>query len=116
MLAGIPIARINSEGGLEDIGTGLVIIFSMVCAGAALGATLALAVTRRERAVVTGALVLPSMVVGVFIVLVVVGRLGFGPIVLFVGLIVVAIVALWLSRALAVLSLRSGNSSPVRED
>ena len=105
LLAGIPIARVNAQGGLEAIGTGLVIVFSMLCAGTALGAGTGVAVTRRPRPFATALLVLPAMLVGTFVALVLFGRLELNVTFFFAGLAVVAVTALWLSRAVAVASI-----------
>ena len=114
LLAGIPIARVNAQGGLEAIGTGLVIVFSMLCAGTAVGAGVGVALTRRPRPIATALLVLPAMLVGTFVALVVFGRFELNVVVFFAALAVVSVTALWLSRAVAMTSADSPET--LRED
>lgn len=114
LLVGIPIARVSAQGGLEAIGTGLVIVFSMLCGGTALGAGIGVALTRRPRPIATALLVLPAMLVGTFVALVVFGRLELNVTVFFSALAVVSVTAVWLSRAVAMMSVDS--SEAFRED
>jgi len=114
LLAGIPIARVSAQGGLEAIGTGLVIVFSMLCAGTALGAGAGVALTRRPRPIATALLVLPAMLVGTFVALVVFGRFEMHVTFFFAALALVAVSALWLSRAVAVMSIDAPEE--LRED
>jgi hypothetical protein len=62
-------ATANLDGGLEVIGTAIIILFLVVAVCAGVGVGVALAIRKAPRALATGALVMPSVITGTMLVL-----------------------------------------------
>ena len=112
----IPIANANASGGLEAVGTVLVILLLALTVGAALGAGVGLVIVGHPRPIVTALLSLPAMMAAVMVAVWLMASLDvdwwFGlPL-----LIVISAVSLWLARALATVGRHENAGTTVREE
>jgi hypothetical protein len=94
-------ATSNLDGGLEVIGTAIIILFLVVAASAGVGVGVALAIRKAERALATAALAMPAVITGTVM------ALRFAPdlaVPLFLIVLGASLVfALWLARVVVML-------------
>jgi hypothetical protein len=62
-------ATANLDGGLEVIGTAIIILFLVVAVAAGVGVGVALSIRKAPRALATGALAMPAVIAGTMLVL-----------------------------------------------
>lgn len=109
VLIGVPIANANAEGGLEGVATSLLILFLSLCVCTAVGAALALGVSKQHRPIVTGLITVPVMFAATYVAALIATRAADTPILLVPAIIVGSIGALLASRALAMIGNKAGS-------
>lgn len=116
VLIAIPIGNANATGGLEAVGTVLVILLLALTIGAGLGAGVGLVIAGHPRPIVTALLSLPAMMAAVLIAVRLMSSLNVDGWVGLPLLIVTSAVSLWLARALATIGRRDTVGPTVREE
>lgn len=105
-------ATSNLDGGLEVIGTAIIILFLVVAVGAGVGVGVALAIRKAPRPLATAALAMPAVITGTVLVLRYAPDLTVPLFLIVLGASLVF--SLWLARVVVMLPGR--NRVDVRED
>jgi hypothetical protein len=98
-------ATSNLEGGLEVIGTAIIILFLVVAVIAGIGVGVALAVRKAGRAVATGALAMPAVIAATMLALRYTADLAVPAFLIALGASLIC--SLWVARVLVMLPGRS---------
>lgn len=98
-------ATSNLEGGLEVIGTAIIILFLVVAVIAGIGVGVALAVRKAGRAVATGALAMPAVIAATMLALRYTADLAVPAFLIVLGASLIC--SLWVARVLVMLPGRS---------
>ncbi len=107
ILVGVPIANANAEGGLEGVATALLILFLSLCVSTAIGAGLAVRVVRQRRPVATALVTVPVMLIASYAAAMAATRATDTAVLLVPAIIGGSIVALVVSRWLALIGSRA---------
>jgi len=105
-------ATSNLDGGLEVLGTAIIILFLVVAVGAGVGVGVALAVRKASRAIATAALAMPAVIAGTVLTLRYTADLAVPLFLIVLG--GALILSLWLARVVVMLPGR--NRVALRED
>lgn len=102
-LIGPPIADAVASDGLGGLGTALTVLFLLWCAGTGLGVAIALVARGHDRPLLTAMVAVPGMVLAVVVTFTAGSQLA-SDIVLWSIFAATSLIALWLARALTMLS------------
>lgn len=116
VLIGIPIGNANASGGLEAVGTVLVILLLALTLGAALGVGIGLVIAGHSRPIVTAFLSLPAMMTAMLVAVRLLSSFNVEGWVGLPLLIGTSAVSLWLARAVATIGRHRTASPSIREE